>query len=150
MQLNQKETTLLKDLMDQEKLCADKYSKYAASASDPQLKNLFSQMSTVEQGHYNALNQLSGGSVPSPDGSRPASPEIKATYTSSPSPEKQNDSFLCSDMLTAEKHVSSLYNTCIFEFRDEETRKLLNKIQADEQCHGKMIYDYMEKNAMYS
>ena len=150
MQLNQKETSLLKDLTDQEKLCADKYSKYSASASDPQLKNLFSQIATVEQGHYNMLSQLKNGSVPSPSGSQPPEPAFSATYSASPSPEKQNDCFLCTDMLTAEKHVSSLYDTCIFEFRDESMRKLLNKIQADEQCHGKMIYDYMEKNAMYS
>ena len=150
MQLNQKETTLLKDLTDQERLCADKYSRYSATATDPQLKNLFSQIATVEQGHYNALSQLSGGTVPEPEASRPAMPSFKANYGASPSPEKQNDCFLCTDMLTAEKHVSSLYDTCIFEFRDEEVRKLLNKIQSDEQCHGKMIYDYMEKNAMYS
>ena len=35
MQLTQKEVSLLKDMRNQEKLCIDKYSKYAAEAHDP-------------------------------------------------------------------------------------------------------------------
>jgi hypothetical protein len=56
---------------------------------------------------------------------------------------------LCSDVLSAEKHVSSLYDTCIFEFSDEKCRQALNHIQGEEQQHGKMIYDYMKANSMY-
>ncbi len=41
MQLTQKETSLLKDLKTQEKLCAEKYEKYSAEALDPQLKTCF-------------------------------------------------------------------------------------------------------------
>ena len=55
MQLTQKETELLKDLKTQEKLCADKYNQYAQSAIDPQLKNLFSQIAGVEEGHLRVL-----------------------------------------------------------------------------------------------
>ena len=36
MQLTQKETDLLKDLKSQEKLCVEKYTKYASQALDPQ------------------------------------------------------------------------------------------------------------------
>ena len=52
-------------------------------------------------------------------------------------------------MLTGEKGVSALYNTCIFEFVDEGARTYLNSIQKQEQNHGKMIYDYMSANGMY-
>ena len=41
MQLTPKEASLLKDLKGQEQLCVDKYNRHAASANDPQLKNLF-------------------------------------------------------------------------------------------------------------
>lgn len=43
MQLTPKEASLLKDLKGQEQLCVDKYNRHAASANDPQLKNLFSR-----------------------------------------------------------------------------------------------------------
>lgn len=149
MQFTQKETELLKDLKDQEKLCVEKYSKYSAEATDPQLKNLFSQIAGIEQGHYNTIEQLSAGSVASPSASQQPMPTFTAKYNPLQSPEKQNDCYLCTDMLTSEKHVSSLYNTCIFEFRDQQVRNLLNHIQSEEQKHGKMIYDYMKTNAMY-
>ena len=48
MQLTQKETSLLKDLKTQEKLCVDKYTQYSADARDPQLKTLFSDIAAVE------------------------------------------------------------------------------------------------------
>ena len=150
MQLTQKETTLLKDLKDQEQLCTDKYTKYSASASDPQLKNLFSRIAATEQGHFNTLNQIANGTVPSISGaSQTEIPKFSAKYSIAPSAEKQNDCFLCTDTLTSEKHVSSLYNTCIFEFKDEQLRNVLNHIQKEEQLHGKMLYDYMQANSMY-
>ncbi|MBQ8758725.1 MAG: spore coat protein, partial [Clostridia bacterium] len=48
-----------------------------------------------------------------------------------------------------EKEVSKLYDTCIFEFNDDNARNYLNSIQKQEQNHGKMIYDYMAANNMY-
>ena len=47
-----------------------------------------------------------------------------------------------------EKHVSTTYNTAIFEFRDAQARDALNHIQKEEQQHGKRIYDYMAANGM--
>ena len=44
MNWTQKETSLLKDLKDQEQLCVDKYMRHAENACDPQLKKLFSQL----------------------------------------------------------------------------------------------------------
>lgn len=150
MQLTQKETSLLKDLKDQEKLCVDKYTKHAEKAVDGQLKNLFTQIANVEQQHYDTLTQIESGTVPQMGGGNSFQPNFSATYTNTNNSDKQNDCYLCSDVLAGEKHVSQLYDTSIFEFKDENLRNILNHIQKEEQNHGKMIYDYMSINSMYS
>lgn len=151
MQLTQKETTLLKDLKDQEKLCVEKYTKYSSQALDPQLKELFTSIANVEQGHLNTLTQIEQGNSPSMGG---GSQTVKSTFTSNygmgDTPDKQADAYLCGDLLADEKHVSGLYNTCIFEFKEQTLRNALNHIQKEEQEHGKAIYDYMSTNNMYS
>lgn len=148
LQLTQKETDLLKDMKDQEQLCIDKYTKHAECASDAQLKNLFSQMAQTEREHLDTLNQICSGTVPSPSGGSKTMPTFTATYTGQ-TPEMKNDKYLCSDALAIEKHASHMYDTGIFEFADENVRKVLNHIQKEEQDHGKMLYDYMEVNGMY-
>lgn len=148
MQLTQKETTLLKDLQDQEQLCIDKYAKHASCAKDPQLKDLFTQIASSEQQHYDALEQMKSGTVAAPF--QPGSSRsFTAHYTVTDTPEKKDDCYLCTDLLSGEKHASALYDTCIFEFKDENARTLLNSIQKAEQGHGKAIYDYMSVNSMY-
>ena len=149
MTLTQKEQDLLKDLEEQEKLCIDKYGKSAAKAVDPQLKGLFTQIAQTEQKHLNCLNGIKSGNAPSCSGGETAHPTFSAFHSVADTPDKKNDCYLCSDNLTGEKHVSHLYDTCIFEFKDEQTRTALGAIQKDEQCHGKMIYDYMQANSMY-
>lgn len=148
LKLTQKETELLKDMKDQEQLCADKYTKHAECAKDAQLKNLFSQMAATENEHLNTLNQICSGTVPSPSGGSKTMPTFTAAYTGE-TPEKKNDKYLCSDALAIEKHASHLYDTCIFEFADDNVRNVLNHIQKEEQEHGKMLYDYMKVNGMY-
>lgn len=150
MQLTQKETSLLKDLKGQEKLCVEKYTKHSSCAVDPQLKNLFTQIAQVEQQHYNTLTQIENGTIPQQGAGSQNQPTFSATYGAQETPEKQNDSYLCTDVLSTEKHASSVYDTCIFEFKDENLRNILNHIQKEEQNHGKMIYDYMSANGMYS
>ena len=152
MQLTQKETSLLKDIKGQEKLCVEKYTKYASSALDPQLKELFTSIANVEQQHLNTVSQIEqNGTPPVSSGS---SQSVKTTFTShygmGDTPDKQADSYLCTDLLADEKHVSNIYNTSIFEFRDKNIRDTLNHIQKEEQEHGKAIYDYMTANNMYS
>lgn len=149
MQLTQKETSLLKDLKEQEKLCVEKYTKYADSANDVQLKKLFTQIAQVEQQHFDTLTQMEQGNVPQQGGGS-QNQQVFTTIYSADTPEKQADRYLCSDVLSAEKHVSHLYDTCVFEFKDEQLRNTLNHIQKEEQGHGKMIYDYMAANGMYS
>ena len=75
-------------------------------------------------------------------------PSFTAAY-SGDSKEKQNDCVLCSDVLAGEKHVSALYDSCVFEFKDGAARNVLSHIQQEEQQHGKMLFDYMQANGMY-
>ena len=153
MQLTQKECSLLKDMKGQEELCIQKYTEYASSASDEQLKSLFSRLADVERGHLNTIQQIEGGTVPnmnSSGGQSGTAQSFTAAYSTEETGQKKHDCFLCSDLLTSEKHASHLYDTCIFEFKDEQVRNTLNHIQKEEQEHGKMIYDYMSVNHMYS
>lgn len=136
MTLTQKETTLLKDLRSQEQICVEKYTKYANEACDCQLKDIFTQIGQAESQHLQTLDQISSGTVPAMNtgSGKNAMPTI--TPSSSSSADKQKDAFLCSDILATEKHVSSEYNTCIFEFNDTNIREALNHIQKEEQQHG--------------
>lgn len=150
MQLTQKECDLLKDLKNQEKLCIEKYSKHANAAVDAQLKNLFNHISGIETKHLKALDQITDGTCPQIGNGSEQQPTFTATYGPAENCDKQNDYYLCNDLLTMEKHASHLYDTCIFEFSDENLRNVLNVIQKEEQEHGKMIYDYMSANSMYA
>lgn len=151
MILTQKEISLLSDLSSQEKLCIEKYGKYAQSANDPALKQLFESLRATEQKHLDTLTQMqSGTEVEMPPA--PSATESKTACTpSSVSPEqKQSDAFLCKDALSMEKHVSSVYNTSTFEFKSPVMRDTLAHIQKEEQNHGERLYSYMECNGMYN
>lgn len=151
MTLTQKETSLLKDMKGQEELCIAKYKKYAEMAKSSELKALFTQMAKVEENHLQTVTAMMGGTVqPAPaqlENSNNAHC-IPAQYASDA--DRQEDALLCRDMLSTEKHVSSLYDTSIFEFKDPAARKLLNHIQAEEQQHGEQLYAFMSCNGMYS
>lgn len=151
MTLTQKESSLLKDLKSQEQLCVEKYNKYSADARNCQLKTIFSEIAQTEQQHLQTLNQIEGGAVPQVGG---GSSKQKTTPTAQggnySQQDKQVDQFLCQDQLTTEKHVSSLYDTSIFEFKDVGLRNILNHIQKEEQEHGEQIYSFMSMNGMYS
>ena len=151
MTLTQKETDLLKDMKGQEQLCIQKYEKYAGEACSEELKTLFLALADVERGHLTTVTDMMNGKVGAVGGSS-SSPlsnvsTAKVSYTDESC--KKKDAMLCSDMLTTEKHVSSLYNTGIFEFSDSQARNMLNHIQTEEQQHGLKIYDYMNANGMY-
>ena len=151
MTLTQKENSLLSDLKSQEQLCIEKYGKYAGEACDPELKNLFSSIKTREEGHLSTITRIIGGEEVSMSGSPSAVAEKKSFSPSScPQDSKSKDSFLCKDALTMEKHVSSLYDTSIFEFTSPTLRDTLNHIQKEEQIHGEQLYEYMKANGMYS
>lgn len=149
--LNQKETTLLKDLQSQEQLCIDKYSRYENQANNAKLKGLMNKIGQQEQTHLNTINQILNGQVPPvPQAKSPEQPPNETAQYMTNSAEFANDKYICTDALGTEKHVSSTYNTCIFEFADVNIRANLNHIQKEEQEHGEMIYNYMSQNGMYN
>lgn len=151
MTLTAKEQSLLKDMKDAEQLCIDKYERGATHAADGQLKNLFSTLTAKERTHLDTLTKIeSTGSAPAMGGGSEQSMTFTATYMAGDTSENaKNDAYLCTDALSGEKHVSALYNTCVFEFKDAGIRQALAHIQKEEQEHGKMIYDYMSANNMY-
>ena len=150
MTLTQKETTLLSDLKSQEQLCIDKYSKYAAEACDATLKNLFTEIKTTEQGHLNTVNRILSGEEVTMSSTPSAKSESESfTASSCPKDAKDKDAFLCKDALAMEKHVSSVYYTCVFEFASPALRDTLAHIQKEEQNHGMKLYQYMKANGAY-
>lgn len=150
MTLTQKETTLLTDLKSQELLCIEKYSRYATMAHDPALKKLFSDISRTEQSHLSTISEIMSGTEVSVSSESPSA--TAARISPSPSPctadEKQDDAYLCRDALAMEKHVSSVYDTCVFEFTSPVLRDTLAHIQKEEQNHGEMLYNYLSANGM--
>ena len=150
MTLTQKESGLLSDLKSQEQLCIEKYTKYENEACDPQLKTLFSSIKTTEQSHLDTINKIMGGEEVKMPPAAPEAQKWSGTPSSCSAEQKQKDAFLCKDALTMEKHVSSLYDTSIFEFSNTTLRDTLAHIQKEEQNHGEQIYSYMSANSMYS
>ncbi len=150
MNLSQKETSLLKDLKSQEQLCIEKYNMYSSNARNQQLKTIFSEISQMEQQHFQTLSQIEAGSIPQFGGGNCAQKTKPSAQNNYAEQDKQKDKFLCQDQLTTEKHVSSLYDTCIFEFKDTGARDALNHLQKEEQGHGEQIYSFMSMNGMYS
>lgn len=145
MNWTQKETSLLKDLKDQEKLCVEKYGEYAARANDPELRSLFEEIRRTEQQHLQTVCTWLGEQLPQAS--------QKAVCQQAPAQDIQQameaDKYLCQDALCTEKEVSGAYNTSIFEFRDPQVRQQLHQIQGAEQKHGEMLYQYMSRNGMY-
>ena len=149
MTLTQKETNLLKDLKSQEQLCIEKYGKYESEACDSQLKTLFSSIKTTEQSHLDTINKIMNGEEVKMPSVAPAAQQWNGTPSSCTPENKQKDAFLCKDALSMEKHVSSLYDTSIFEFTSTTLRDTLGHIQKEEQNHGEQLYSYMSANQMY-
>lgn len=156
MVLSQKEVTLLQDIKAQEQLCVEKYSMYSNEAKDPALKSLFGQIEKTERQHLDTVSKILNGNVPDLSAetsslNRQSTAVQEGNYSAlSDGDDKKHDKFLCSDCLGTEKHVSNVYNTSIFEFKDAQIRDDLNHIQKEEQEHGKLLYDYMSKNGMYN
>lgn len=150
MQLSQKESELLKEMKNAEKVCAERYKRHRAQANDPQLADLLGRLEENEREHFDLLTRVESGELPQPrtQGSI-HHPQFTQTYGIADSDEKRNDCFICSDLLAAEKHSAGKYNTTVFEFRDPQARQLLNRIQTEQQQHGLQLYGYMSANGMY-
>lgn len=137
MNWTQKETSLLKDLKNQEQLCVDKYGEYAARACDPDLRRLFETIRQTEQAHLQTVcNWL--GEQPTQQ-QNPAAP-CQCAAPQNTQEAMVHDKYLCQDALCTEKKVSNTYDVCIFEFCDPQVRQQLHQIQGAEQHHGEMLY----------
>ena len=150
MILTEKECGLLKDMKAQEELCIRKYNKYAEEAKSPKLSELFTNMAKIEGSHLCTINGLLEGNEPECPKPISADNTLCERYEYSSPEDRKLDAFLCQDMLSMEKHVSSVYNTGVFEFKSPAARKMLNHIQAEEQQHGEWLYAYMEANGTYA
>ena len=149
MTLTQKENGLLCDLKTQEQLCIDKYTKYENEACDPALKAIFSSIKSTEQTHLATINRIMGGEEVTMPSEAPRAKKWSGEMSTCPADKKSADAFLCKDALSMEKHVSSLYDTSVFEFTSPTLRDTLAHIQKEEQNHGEEIYSYMSANNMY-
>ena len=150
MNLTKKEQSLLKDLQNEEKTCAEKYHKAAEAACDPALQQMFARLEKAEQNHYDTVTSMLAGETPTlkPGQSQNAKkPEPQRAQVSRA--EKKSDAYLLADVLATEKFVSGVYNTAVFEFSDPAARNALAAIQQQEQHHGKEIADYMTANGLY-
>lgn len=151
MKLTEKEKLLLKDLKNSEEICIEKYGTYAERAEDAELRNLFETIRTEELNHLSTIESLMQGTVPMMGGGQQ---QQQNQQSGSPCcgdcdcKMSKNDEYLVRDALDTEKHVSSVYDTCIFEFTDAGARDALNHIQKEEQQHGKQLYDYMSCHGM--
>ena len=147
MKLTQKETMLLQDLKTSEEICIEKYGQYAQRAEDQALADLFLTLRSKEEEHLDTINQLIQGKVPMTAGGQGGQGQPgdgKAAQKSN----SKSDEYLLQDALDTEKHVSGVYDTCIFEFTDPGARQALNHIQKEEQEHGQLLYDYMAAHGM--
>lgn len=150
MQLSQKERLLLEDLKSHEEMCIKKYTNYANQAQDPQLKQMFQNHAQIEREHYNTINQILSGSVPSvQQGQQQQQQQQQPFQGQQAGMFRQPDADFCQDMLQTEKYVSGTYDTAIFEFKDPNIRQVLNHIQSEEQKHGEAIFAYMQSKGMY-
>jgi len=148
--LSTKETEFLKDLKSHEQLCIDQYTKFASEAKCENLKLLFNSLADTEREHLKTINDIMAGNVPTVSSSISANNQYCESGCYKNEQDKKDDQLLCNNMLSMEKHVSSAYNTSIFEFKDPAIRKVLNHIQSEEQQHGEQIYAFMECNGMYN
>lgn len=149
--LTEQQTFVVKNLMDQERMCVEKYTRGEKEAKDPVLKELFATIKKEEQQHYNSLSQLLEGNVPEVNTRDEAGMSYcpKATYVGDyNATDKENDKFLCTDAIATEKYVSSAYNYELFQFGAPNVRRLLNDMETEEQNHAEMIYKYKSVNGM--
>ena len=149
MPMTKKEQSLLKDLQNEEKLCAEKYSKAAEAACDPALKTMLGQIAKAEQNHYDTVTDMLAGKVPAPAAAQPkAAKEQTPPRSTATRAGKKQDAYLLADLLATEKYVAGVYNTAVFEFNDPAARQVLAGIQQAEQNHGRELAEYMQANGM--
>ena len=141
---------LLQDLKTSEEICIEKYGQYAQKAEDQALADLFLTIRAKEEEHLNTIRELMAGKVPMMAGGQGGESGQPGDGKAARQSHSRTDEYLLKDALDTEKHVSGVYDTCIFEFKSPVLRDTLNSIQKEEQIHGQKLYEYMSQNGMYS
>ena len=110
LNLNSKERMLLQDEKKHEELCIEKYNKYSEMASNPELKNLFSQLSEKEKQHLNTINLMLSGVLPNTNSGQAGKQQNQQSNNQSSNEQKlnyyqsqtdfNNDKMLCQDSLS--------------------------------------------------
>ncbi|MFO8061130.1 MAG: ferritin-like domain-containing protein [Bacillota bacterium] len=150
IQITQQERKLLQDHTRHEEVCINKYEQYAQQASDPQLRNMFSQFASQERQHRDSLDKLLQGQQPGTGGSvRQGQTSVrrhKRTETAGADPE--GDALMCRDAMMMEKFISDSYDTGIFSSANPVVRQTLQHIQDEEQQHGEGLLNYLQEHGM--
>lgn len=154
IQLSQKERMLIEDDKQQEEICVLKYKNYGKQAKDSELQQLCNKLSDEEQHHFNILDNILKGEKPilthgQQQTGQSQNQDETWKNSSMPTLGNEDDKILCSDLLSTEKHVSSVYDTSIFEAANPAVRQALQHIQKEEQSHGEQIFNYMNSHGMY-
>ena len=100
MAFTKKEQSLLKDMHNEEKLCAEKYRRAAENAHDAKLKHIFEKLEQAEQNHYDTVTQMLNGTVPSLPGQSKMPARGKAAKdlkSAAKRAEKQQDAYPLAD-----------------------------------------------------
>ncbi|HHX95040.1 MAG TPA: spore coat protein [Clostridia bacterium] len=166
LQLSEKEKTLLQDQLKHESICIQKYTNYAAQASDPELQQLFSSLASQEQQHYSTIEKILNGQQPNigQNQSQIQQNQNQDQYQSQQNTQaanmqyeqadmsnemaSQGDTTLCTDMLMTEKFVSGSYDTAVFESKNPQVVQALQHIQKEEQEHGQKIQKYLNSKGL--
>lgn len=150
--LSSKERMLLEDEKSQEEVCVQKYTSYAQQANDLELKQLFTQLASEEQHHYDTLNQILQGQQPNMNHNSQNTTQVPNSKIPNlqGAMNNNNDKVLCSDLLATEKYVSGTYDVAIFECANPMVRQALEHIQKDEHKHGQQLFNYMNSHGMYT
>lgn len=174
--LTNKERMQLEDEKNLEDLCVKKYTSFANQANDQALTEMFNRHAVDEQRHYDIINGMLQGQDPpmaqqqnqqqnasGQQGMQQNAGQNQAQQNTPQQPlansqpqtmgqamSSQDDCTLCTDMLATEKHISSTYDTAVFESAQPIVRQTLQKIQQDEQRHGEEIFNYMNSHGMYN
>ncbi|WP_017415065.1 spore coat protein [Clostridium tunisiense] len=148
--LTNKEKTLIEDNLTAEYLCIRKYEQYAAMASDPQIKQVFTDLASKEQQHATTLENMLSQNGSSSNSLFKSYNKPQGDLSDIQNSLGITDAQLLNDALSTEKHVSSSYNTAVLESVDANIRKQLQHIQQEEQGHAETLFKEMQSKGWYN
>lgn len=148
--LTNKEKALIEDNLTAEYLCIRKYEQYAAMASDPHIKQVFTDLASKEQQHATTLENMLSQNGSSSNSLFKSYNKPQGDLSDIQNSLGITDAQLLNDALSTEKHVSSSYNTAVLESVDANIRKQLQHIQQEEQGHAETLFKEMQSKGWYN